>query len=156
MTSVDYVVIGMVRSGRTSLADEDWGSVESWIELRPEFAAGTAGLEAFSHAVVVFHMHAPDDDEAPTLMRRPRGRADMPLLGVFAQRGRMRPNPVGVTTAEVLAVEPGRVRVRGLDAIDGTPVLDLKPHVPAFDAPPAPRVPAWMDTLMLGYFADRR
>ena len=157
MDEVKLRVIGVVRNGRDSAADADWGAVESAIELRPEFAAGLGGLDQFSHALIVFYMHRDEvSSEAPTLVRRPRGRADMPLLGVFAQRARMRPNPIGVTTVAIVRVEPGRLIVRGLDAVDGTPVLDVKPYVPEFDRPDAPRVPEWMRTLMRGYFGDDR
>lgn len=152
MDEVRLKVIGEVRNGRTDAADRDWGAVESAIELRPECAAGAEGLGQFSHAIVVFFMHQDPDREPPTLVRRPRGRADMPLLGVFAQRGRMRPNPIGVTTVEIVRAAAGCVVVRGLDAIEGTPVLDIKPYVPAFDRVEQPRVPAWMDELMRGYF----
>src|SRR5258706_4518461 len=144
-------VIGRVRNGRRSTDDAGWGAVESRIELEAAFSEGLLGLDGFSHALVVFFMHLDPDGEPPALRRRPRGRDDMPLLGVFAQRGRMRPNPVGVTAVEVVRVEPGRLTVCGLDAIDGTPVLDLKPYVPAFDRRDA-RVPEWMERLMKGYF----
>ena len=152
MGSIALRIIGTVKNGRTSTADSGWGSLESEIVLAPEFAPGLTGLEAFSHALVVFYMEHDPDGEAPAVVRRPRGREDMPRVGVFAQRGRMRPNPVGVTAVEVVSVGDDRVRVRGLDAIDGTPVLDLKPYVPDFDRVESPRVPEWMDTLMAGYF----
>jgi tRNA-Thr(GGU) m(6)t(6)A37 methyltransferase TsaA len=145
-------VIGVVRNGRDSTDDRDWGGVESVIEIDPAFADGLEGLDTFSHVIVLFYMHRDPDGEASTLRRRPRGRADMPLLGVFAQRGRMRPNPVGITTVPIVRVEPGRLTVRGLDAVDGTPVLDLKPHVPTFDRAENPRLPEWIERLMAGYF----
>ncbi|MEO5618062.1 MAG: SAM-dependent methyltransferase [Candidatus Eisenbacteria bacterium] len=151
MDDVTLRVIGTVRNGRTTLEDRDWGAVESMVTLEPEFVAGLAGLEGFSHALVVFFMHVDPLDERPALLRRPRGREDMPLVGVFAQRGRMRPNPIGVTPAEIVRFETGCVVVRGLDAISGSPVLDLKPYVPAFDRHEA-RGPDWMDRLMEGYF----
>jgi tRNA-Thr(GGU) m(6)t(6)A37 methyltransferase TsaA len=150
--TVTLQVIARVRNGRTSAEDANWGKVESRIEVDPEFAAGLEGLDQFSHAVVVFHMHLDPNREPATLQRRPRGRADMPLVGVFAQRGRMRPNPVGVTSVKIVRVEPGAVIVRGLDAIDGTPVLDLKPYAPVFDRHDDARVPDWLDRLMQGYF----
>ena len=153
MASVALRIIGRVENGRTSTADAGWGALESEIVLAPEYAPGLTGLGAFSHALVVFFMEHDPDGEAFALTRRPRGRADMPHVGVFAQRGRMRPNPVGVTAVRVLAVGEDRVRVRGLDAIHGTPVLDLKPYVPDFDRVESARVPEWMDTLMEGYFA---
>lgn len=151
MNEIALRVIGTVRNGRTSTDDSDWGALESEIVMKAAAMAGITGLEQFSHALVVFFMHVEDVDEAATLVRHPRGRADMPMVGVFAQRGRMRPNPVGVTAVEIVRVEPGVVVVRGLDAIHGTPVLDLKPYVPAFDRREA-RVPEWMDELMKGYF----
>ena len=145
-------VIARVRNERTATDDADWGLVESRIELEPRFAAGLEGHEQFSHVLVVFHMHLDPDREPPALRRRPRGRSDMPLLGVFAQRGRMRPNPIGVSSVEIVRVEAGAVVVRGLDAVDGTPVLDLKPYAPVFDRRDDARVPEWLDHLMQGYF----
>ena len=152
MPEIPLHVIGTVRNGREDAADRDWGALVSTVELLPQYAEGLAGLETFTHCLVLFHMQRDPDREAPTLRRRPRGRADMPLLGVFAQRARMRPNPVGVTAVEIVRLEPGRLVVRGLDALDGTPVLDLKPYVPAFDRRDGARVPEWMDRLMRGYF----
>ena len=125
MDEVKLRVIGTVRNGRESAADQGWGAVESAIEMRPDFAPGLLGLDQFSHVIVLFYMHRDDDHEPTTLTRRPRHRADLPLLGVFAQRARMRPNPVGITAVEIVRVEPERLVVRGLDAIDGTPVLVL-------------------------------
>ena len=151
MNDVTLRVIGTVRNGRTTLEDRDWGEVESMITLKPEFASALAGLEGYSHVLVVFFMHVDPLDEKPALLRRPREREDMPMVGVFAQRGRMRPNPIGVTPAEIVSVETGCVVVRGLDAISGTPVVDLKPYVPVIDRRDA-RVPDWMDRLMEGYF----
>ena len=144
--------VGVVKNGVTEATDENWASVVSEIRLRSELAAGLRGLEAFSHAVVVFLMHAATFDAASHLVRRPRDRADMPALGIFAQRARHRPNPVGVTTVAIDRIEGASLLVRGLDAIDGTPVLDLKPHVPIYDSPGTPRVPEWVERLMAGYF----
>lgn len=146
--------IGTVRNGRNDASDADWGALESAIELAPVYAGGLDGLGDWSHALIVFHMHRGDAGETPPegWRRRPRGLADMPMLGVFAQRGRMRPNPIGVTTVRIVRVEPGRLTVRGLDAVDGTPVLDIKPWAAAFDAARDPREPEWFTRLMRGYF----
>jgi tRNA-Thr(GGU) m(6)t(6)A37 methyltransferase TsaA len=144
--------IGIVRNGVTGARDEEWGRVVSEIELAPELADGLVGLAQFSHVVVLFVMHEARFDAVTHLTRRPRDRTDMPLVGVFAQRARHRPNPIGVTTVELKRVEGSSLFVRGLDAIDGTPVLDVKPHVPGFDAPAHPRLPEWVTRLLEGYF----
>jgi tRNA (Thr-GGU) A37 N-methylase len=73
-------------------------------------------------------------------------------MGIFAQRARRRPNPIGVMLVRSERVAGGSLYVRGLDAISGTPVLDLKPHFPVFDAPLGARTPEWVDGLMQGYF----
>ena len=154
LNEVSLQVIGLVRSGRDSTDDRGWGSIESVIEVLPRFAGGLEGLDGFSHALIVFYMHLDPDQEQATLRRRPRGRADMPMLGVFAQRGRMRPNPIGITAVAIARVEPGGLTVRGLDAVNGTPVLDIKPYFPIFDRVEGARTPEWVDRLMVGYFGE--
>jgi tRNA-Thr(GGU) m(6)t(6)A37 methyltransferase TsaA len=144
--------IGVVKNGTTEAGDAAWGEIVSEVELRPELAGGLQGLDSFSHAVVVFLMHEARFDPAQHLQRRPRDRGDMPLLGAFAQRAKHRPNPIGVTTVRIERVAGRSLFVRGLDAVDGTPVLDLKPHFPVFDAPENPVVPDWVARLMDGYF----
>ena len=144
--------IGVVRCAVTEGRDEDWGDVVSELVLDAELARGLDGVDAFSHVVVVYWMHQSSFDAARDLVRRPRGRDDMPELGIFAQRAKHRPNPIGITAARVVGRDGAVLRVRGLDAIDGTPILDVKPYVPAFDRVDAPTVPEWMDRLMRGYF----
>jgi tRNA-Thr(GGU) m(6)t(6)A37 methyltransferase TsaA len=144
--------IGRVRSPVAEAVDSDWGSVESRIVLEPEHRPGLRGLDEFSHVLVVALLHGARFEPARHLVRRPRGLAEMPELGIFAQRAKDRPNPIGITVVPLLAVEPDGIRVRGLDAIDGTPVLDLKPYFPDFDAAESPRVPEWVARLMRGYF----
>ncbi len=141
--------IGTVHNDVTEATDEAWGKVISDIRFRPELAGVADGLETFTHCIVLYWMH----QTPPTaeLRRRPRGRKDMPELGLLAQRARHRPNPIGITAVEVVGVTPDTVRVRGLDAIDGTPVLDLKPYYPEFDRRDA-AVPEWARRLMEGYF----
>ena len=144
--------IGTVRSPATEKVDEDWGRVEAKIELVPEYRAGLRGLADVSHVLVIAWLHGASFEPARHLVRRPRGQADMPELGIFAQRAKNRPNPLGVTVVELVAVEPDGIRVRGLDAIDGTPIVDLKPYFPEFDSARDARVPEWVGRLMRGYF----
>jgi len=86
------------------------------------------GIEDFSHIYIIFWMHNIGDAERRTLKTHPRGRIDMPLLGVFATRSPLRPNPIGLTIVELSGREGNILTVRGLDAFDGTPVLDVKPY----------------------------
>jgi len=143
--------IGFVRSPVTEGVDEGWGSVTSEVVIDDEYALGLKGLDAFSHILVVFYMHKYTFDPDSDLVRRPQGRSDMPKVGIFVQRAKHRTNPIGVTAVELVAVDGNVVTVRGLDAIDGTPVLDVKPYFPAFDKRETD-TPVWVDELMKDYF----
>lgn len=144
--------IATVRTAVAEPVDENWGDVESEIVFDKPYARGLLGIEQFSHVLVLFLMHESTFDPARDLIRRPRGRDDMPETGIFAQRAKHRPNPIGLTAVRVIAREGNVLRVRGLDAIDGTPVLDVKPYFPAFDRVDSATTPPWVDELMKGYF----
>ena len=152
---MDIVVqpIGWVRGGRVEAFDDDWGDVRCTIELADRFGSdAVAGLDSFSHLDVVYSFHLVDEAEIVAGARRPRGRADWPEVGIFAQRGKVRPNRIGVTTCVLEGVDGTVVRVRGLDAIDGTPVLDLKPHMRGFAARGEITQPRWADEIMAEYW----
>lgn len=145
--------IGIVRNSRIDPIDDDWGTVESRIILDERFPAdATAGLEEFSHLDVVYHFDRVDPEQIHTGARHPRGRADWPAVGIFAQRAKARPNRIGLTTAEIVAVRGRTIDVRGLDAIDGTPVLDLKPAMTEFLPRSELRQPTWSTELMRAYW----
>jgi tRNA-Thr(GGU) m(6)t(6)A37 methyltransferase TsaA len=143
--------IGVVRSPVTEGVDDGWGSVTSEVVIDEGYASGLTGLNAFSHILVVFYMHRYTFDADSDLVRRPQGRPDMPEVGIFAQRAKHRPNPIGVTAVGLVSVEANVLTVMGLDAIDGTPVLDVKPYFPVFDRREA-ETPGWVDELMKNYF----
>lgn len=146
--------IGFVRGGREVAEDDDWAGVEASIALDADrFTPDVvAGLEEFSHVDVVFLFHLVDPTSVHLGARRPRGRADWPAVGIFAQRAKARPNRIGVTTCELLAVEGLSLHVRGLDAIGGTPVLDVKPYFAEFGPRGPVRQPEWSHQLMRGYW----
>ena len=146
--------IGTVRSERTEPVDDDWDRVGATIELDgARFTADVvAGLDAFSHVDVVYLFHLVDEGAVNLSARHPRGRDDWPLVGILAQRAKARPNRLGVTTCRLLAVEGLTLRVEGLDAIDGTPVLDIKPNMAEFWARGEHRQPTWATELMAGYW----
>jgi tRNA (adenine37-N6)-methyltransferase len=146
--------IGHVRGGRAEVIDDGWGAVRATIELDPAVvgARATAGLDAFSHLEVVFVFDRVDPATVTTDARRPRGNPAWPEVGILAQRGKARPNRLGVSRCRLLAVDELTLGVEGLDAVDGTPVLDVKPWMRGF-APQGEVVePAWTAELMAGYW----
>lgn len=153
--SFDVRPVAYVRSWRKDLSDDFWGAVEAEIVLEPGLSdEALFGLADFSHVEVIFLMDRVDPAKVETGARHPRERKDWPLVGIFAQRGKARPNRIGLTRATIVAVDGRVLRVRGLDAIDGTPVLDVKPWMDEFAPIGATRQPAWAGELMRDYFKD--
>jgi tRNA (Thr-GGU) A37 N-methylase len=149
--------IGFVRGGRTEPIDDDWDSVRSEIELDTgQFTPDALiGLTDFSHAEVLFHFHRLDPARIAAGARHPRGREDWPKVGIFAQRGSTRPNLLGITVCRILGVSGHRVEVQGLDAVDGTPVLDIKPVMSGFAPRGTVREPDWAREIMADYWQAR-
>jgi len=157
MSAIDDIysvrAIGQVLSDRAAREDDDWGSVESVIRLDDRFGPDAlAGLDEFSHIDVVFVFDRFDEAKVNTAARHPRGNDAWPKVGIFAQRASSRPNRLGVTTCELIGVDGLDVHVRGLDAIDGTPVLDIKPFVREFQPRTEVRQPSWIGELMVDYW----
>ena len=145
--------VGFVRSARAEPVDDAWGPVDATITLVPPYGVDSlAGLDEFSHLDVVYLFHLVDPARPVPRMRHPRGNQDWPLVGIFAQRAKDRPNRIGVSTCQLVAVERDAVHVRGLDAIDGTPVLDLKPHLVEFGPRGPVHQPRWSHELMSHYW----
>ncbi|HEV2562968.1 MAG TPA: SAM-dependent methyltransferase [Rhizomicrobium sp.] len=154
MSGITMRPIGHVRGGRIEPIDDAWDSVEARIELDPALfgAEATAGLRDFSHIEVVYHFDRVPDDEIQTGARHPRGRRDWPKVGILAQRGKGRPNRIGVCVCRLLDVQGLTLHVRGLDAIDGTPVLDIKPVMKGFLPRGEIREPDWAEKIMREYW----
>jgi tRNA (Thr-GGU) A37 N-methylase len=146
--------VGHVRGGREEAIDDDWGPSRARIELDPARFGPEAlfGLADFSHAEIIFVFDRITEAEIVTGARRPRGREDWPLVGIFAQRGRNRPNRLGVSVCRIVAVDGLTVDVEGLDAIDGTPVVDIKPVLGGFLPRGDVREPAWAREIMETYW----
>lgn len=153
---MDYSItpIGHVDGGRAEAIDDDWGASRATIRLDPARFASDAlfGLDSFSHAEVIFLFDKVPMEKIETGARHPRGRTDWPRIGIFAQRGKNRPNRIGLTTCRIIAVDGLAVMVEGLDAIDGTPVLDIKPVMVEFLPRGDVRQPDWSHELMAGYW----
>ena len=154
--SITVEPIAHVRAKRATPEDDFWGGETAVIELvdgiDPE---SLFGLEDFSHAEVIFHFHQVDPAKIVLDARRPRNNSDWPRIGIFAQRGKNRPNRLGVSVCAIVAVEGRRIHVRGLDAIDGTPVLDIKPVLREFLPRGEVRQPDWAGELMAEYWTRR-
>jgi tRNA-Thr(GGU) m(6)t(6)A37 methyltransferase TsaA len=149
--------IGFVRGGRTEPINDEWDSVTSRIELDTDWLSSEAvmGLNGFSHVEVTFHFHETDPKSIVTTSRHPQDNKNFPLMGIFAQRVHLRPNLLGMTTCHVLGVEGASIHVRGLDALDGTPVLDIKPFMVDFGPRGDVREPGWVSALMSSYWEKK-
>jgi tRNA-Thr(GGU) m(6)t(6)A37 methyltransferase TsaA len=138
--------IGHVENGIQKGEQAIWEEIESRIVVDGRWAEGLRGLEEFSHLVIIFWLDRPSQAEVP-LRVHPEAKEDMPLVGLFATRTPLRPNPIGLTSVELLSVEGTTLRVRGLDAFDGTPVLDIKPYLVRGDLKSDASVPGWLRQL---------
>ena len=143
--------IGYVRNAVQSRKDVSWGEDVSTIVLNEEYHSGLKGLEDFTHVIILYYLDKAAYQKEKHLQRRPQNREDMPLVGIFSQRGKDRPNQIGMTSVRIVSVDGAALTVKGLDAIDGTPVLDIKPYYPVYDKKDA-AVPEWVDRLMAHYF----
>lgn len=135
--------IGYVANGERGPRHGGWGDVVSRLVLRPALARALDGVEEFSHLLVLFWLDRVTRGERARLRVHPRDRLDLPEVGVFATRTQFRPNPIGATVVELLAHEGTTLVVRGLDALDGTPIVDIKPWSPAFGPQAGVRTPEW-------------
>lgn len=153
---IEVEPIGFVASDRLSPEDDYWGGKESCISLVGSFSADALeGLTTFSHVEVIYYFHQVDAAQIETGRRHPRNNPNWPLVGIFAQRAKNRPNRLGTTICRLLQVDRTTLRVSGLDAIDGTPVLDIKPVMREFLPTEATRQPAWSHELMGNYWIAR-
>lgn len=155
MSKFEIESIGRIEATRKEAIDDDWGGMESTILLDPRFEEDAlAGLESFSHVEVLFVFDRVDPAKIVSGARHPRNNKDWPAVGIFAQRGKNRPNRIGSTVCRVLRREGRRLVVAELDAIDGTPVIDLKPVMREFLPREAVRQPAWVGELMQAYWNE--
>ncbi len=130
MTKNSYMIepIGLIHSELTDLAQAPMqgseGGYEAWLEVSPQFAQGLMGIKAGDNLIVLTWLHLAQRD---TLQVHPRGRQEAPLKGVFATRSQDRPNPIGLHQVTVLEVAGQKLKVAPIEAIDGTPIVDIKP-----------------------------
>jgi tRNA (adenine37-N6)-methyltransferase len=159
MSGMDIVLrpVGWVHSSEQGSRENYWGDVVSEIRLDESWFASDAmeGLAEFSHVEVLFYLHGVSEAAVVSGRRHPRSNPKWPQVGIFAQRGKARPNRIAATVCRLLSVQGLAVKVRGLDAFDGSPVLDIKPVFVEFTPDRAAiRQPAWAHELMADYFGS--
>jgi tRNA (adenine37-N6)-methyltransferase len=152
MEEIKLTPIAYVSNDRDHLDDDDWGGVVSEIRLRDDLSSELLmGLDTFSHIEIIFVFHRiPADKKVPD-SRHPRNNQSWPKLGLLAQRSAYHPNPIGLCTAKILKVVDRVLTVQGLDAIDGSPVLDIKPVFREF-IPGDTKQPQWVSELLKNYW----
>lgn len=154
---IEMVPVAFVRGGRSAVRDDDWGGSEVEIVLRDDLdPAALDGIETFSHVEVLFFFDRVDPAKIEVGARHPRNQRAWPAVGIFAQRGKNRPNRIGSTACRVVSRAGRALRVAELDAVDGTPVLDIKPVMREFLPRGEVRQPAWASELMRDYWAPER
>ena len=145
MTSIELTPIATVVNGEHGLARVDWSRQRSEIQLDEGLEDRLLGLEDYSHIIVIAWLDRTPEELRDRPRAYPAGDDRLPLQGALALRGGARPNPLAVTVCRLLAIEAGTVTVEGLDLVDGTPVLDLKPYIAFYDARPDATLPRWAE-----------
>ncbi|CAH0343779.1 tRNA (N6-threonylcarbamoyladenosine(37)-N6)-methyltransferase TrmO [Bacillus sp. CECT 9360] len=145
--------IGTVFNERKTTEDDYWGNVLSEIRLDKEWDESCLdGIDSFSHLEILYVFHLVQDENIQYASRHPRNNKDYPKVGIFAQRGKNRPNKIGATIVELIKREDNILTVKGLDAIDGTPVIDIKPVLKEFLPRGETKQPEWASELMIHYW----
>lgn len=145
--------IAFVHNERKMIMDDEWGDVQSLITLTDAYAEESIqGIESFSHIEVIFYFHKVKDEQIQYSARHPRNNKEYPKVGIFAQRGKNRPNRLGATIAKIVRREGKSIVVEGLDAIDGTPILDIKPVMREFVPNDGITQPEWATNIMKEYW----
>lgn len=148
--------IGFVSNSRKEIEDDYWGNIISIIEINFEkyHPDCLLELETFSHLEVIFYMHQLDPNQVVIGSRHPRNNTAYPKVGVFAQRVKNRPNLLGLSRCKILNIDKNKIEVKGLDVLDGTPIIDIKPYMQQFGPIGAIIQPKWSDELMEDYYKE--
>jgi tRNA-Thr(GGU) m(6)t(6)A37 methyltransferase TsaA len=142
-SGMNLKAIGIVRNDVKQPVRHGWSEVVSDIVVDNNLAEALDGLDGFSHIIVLYWMHRLTPGRKLPLKVHPMGKPELPLVGRFATRSPSRPNPVGQATVRLLERRGNTLKVKGLDAIDGTPVIDIKPYIPGYDSADDAKAPRW-------------
>ncbi len=149
--------IAFVHNERKEIKDDEWGEVRSCITLTDMYTEESIqGIEDFSHIEVIFYFHKVTDEQIQYSARHPRNNSNYPKVGILAQRGKNRPNRIGATIVKVIRRDGKTIVVEGLDAIDGTPILDIKPVMKEFIPREEIKQPEWATDIMKQYWKGNK
>jgi tRNA-Thr(GGU) m(6)t(6)A37 methyltransferase TsaA len=143
---MNLIPIGFVKNNITEPKRENWESIISEIIINEDLKEALSRVEEFSHIIVVYWMHKVSQFQRSIIQVHPKGNRNLPLIGVLASRSPARPNPIGITTVKLLERQDNVLKVIGLDAIDRTPVLDIKPYIPSNNSTTEAKTPGWITT----------
>lgn len=148
--------IGFVTNSRKEIKDDFWGDVTSEIEISSKLPPECLkGIEEFSHLEIIFYFHLLDASKIDISSSHPRGNKNFPVVGVFSQRKKLRPNLLGATIVKLIKVHENILTVTGLDALDGTPVIDIKPVMKEFLPNEKINQPEWSVEMMKNYWSKK-
>jgi tRNA-Thr(GGU) m(6)t(6)A37 methyltransferase TsaA len=141
---INLAPIGFVRNNIKEREIEDWRTITSEIIIKEDLKEALSRIDEFSHIIVIYWMHKLPPSQRSIIKVHPKANQNLPLVGVFASRSPARPNPIGITTVKLLERRDNVLKVIGLDAINGTPVLDIKPYIPGDDSSTEAKTPGWL------------
>jgi tRNA (adenine37-N6)-methyltransferase len=136
--------IGRVENGVQDIGFNDWKTLSSRLVIEETYVEALDGIEEFSHLFVICRLHLPGK---VLLKRHPRDRQDLPVVGIFATRSQLRPNGLGLHLVRLVERRGNELLVKGMDAISGTPIIDIKPYLPQRDVAANAAVPEWTKKL---------
>jgi tRNA-Thr(GGU) m(6)t(6)A37 methyltransferase TsaA len=141
---INVTPIGFVRNDITEPKKGDWETVTSEIIINEDLKEALNRIDEFSHIIVIYWMHKLQPSQRSAVKVHPKGNHNLPLVGVFTSRSPARPNPIGITTVKLMGRHDNILKVTGLDAINGTPVLDIKPYIPEHYSASEIKTPGWL------------
>lgn len=154
--SIQLEAIAFVKNERKKIEDDNWGAVISSITLEAHILEEAfEGIDAFSHLQIIFYMNQVIPEKAVAQYRHPRNDKNLPKLGTYAQRNKNRPNQLGLTTVKLIKREGRSIWVQQLDAIDGTPILDIKPVMEEYLPKEEVIQPDWTRSIMANYWETK-
>ena len=143
MEEINIDEIGLVSNDVHQISLVDWSDVSSIVKFKSEFKDYLVHLDDYSHVIVVGWLHLIPSELRNRSQAYPNGDAELPLQGALALRGGARPNPISVTVCQIIDLHGSELALKGLDLVDGTPILDIKPYIPFYDSEMNAQLPVW-------------